>query len=212
MERWQDRLTRSLFGSVSRTRSLRGVLVDVVNTRPDVDTEQVFARLDEALGIIERHQPWYFRHLVRDFARIAVRRYPCRGAYFPDERTCLIELTFSVNPAFTTAQVASTIVHEAMHARLDRRGVVFTREIAARHERFCRRAEVELGMSVPDGQAIVERALASLAASDEEVAPVIDWDLAGRRVAEADIAALNVPPWIKKTVARRAGLDPDAKP
>ncbi len=52
MERWQDRLTRSLFGSVSRTRSVRGVLVDVVNTRPDVDTEQVFARLDEALGII----------------------------------------------------------------------------------------------------------------------------------------------------------------
>ena len=212
MERWQDRLTRSLFGSVSRTRSLRGVLVDVVNTRPDVDTEQVFARLDEALGIIERHQPWYFRHLVRDFARIAVRRYPCRGAYFPNERTCLIELTFSVNPAFTAAQVASTTVHEAMHARLDRRGVVFTREIAARHERFCRRAEVELGMLVPDGQAIVERALASLAATDEEVAPVIDWDLAGRRVAEADIAALNVPPWIKKTVARRAGLDPDAKP
>jgi len=212
MERWQDRLTRSLFGSVSRTRSVRGVLVDVVNTRPDVDTEQVFARLDEALGIIERHQPWYFRHLVRDFARIAVRRYPCRGAYFPNERTCLIELTFSVNPAFTAAQVASTIVHEAMHARLDRRGVVFTREIAARHERFCRRAEVELGMLVPDGQAIVERALASLAATDEEVAPVIDWDLAGRRVAEADIAALNVPPWIKKTVARRAGLDPDAKP
>ncbi len=212
MERWQDRLTRSLFGSVSRTRSVRGVLVDVVNTRPDVDTEQVFARLDEALGIIERHQPWYFRHLVRDFARIAVRRYPCRGAYFPDERTCLIELTFSVNPTFTTAQVASTIVHEAMHARLDRRGVAFTREIAARHERFCRRAEVELGMLVPDGQAIVERALASLAATDAEVAPVIDWDLAGRRVAEADIAALNVPPWIKKTVARRAGLDPDAKP
>jgi len=67
-------------------------------------------------------------------------------------------------------------------------------------------------MSVPDGQAIVERALVSLAASDEEVAPVIDWDLAGRRVAEADIAALNVPPWLKKTVARRAGFDPDAKP
>ena len=211
MERWQDRLTRSLFGSVSRTRSLRGVIVDVVNTRPDVDTEQVFARLDDALGIIERHQPWYFRHLVRDFARIAVRRYPCRGAYFPEERTCLIELTCSVNPAFTTAQVASTIVHEAMHARLDRRGVAFTREIAARHERFCRRAEVELGMSVPDGQAIVERALASLAASDAEVAPVIDWGLAGQRVAEADLAALNAPPWLKKTVARRAGLDPDAK-
>jgi len=210
MERWQDRLARSLYGSVSRTRTLRGVTVDVVNTRPDIDTEHIFARLDDALGIIERHQPWYFRHLVRDFSRIAVRRYPCRGAYFPDERTCLVELTFSVNPEFSTSQIASTIVHEAMHARLDRRGVAFTREIAARHERFCRRAEVELGMSVPDGEPIVERALASLAASDEDVAPVIDWNVASRRVAQADLDALNAPHWLKKTLARRAGLDPGA--
>lgn len=212
MERWQDRLARSLYGSVSRTRTLRGVTVDVVNTRPDIDTEHIFARLDDALGIIERHQPWYFRHLVRDFARIAVRRYPCRGAYFPDERTCLVELTFSVNPEFSTSQIASTIVHEAMHARLDRRGVAFTREIAARHERFCRRAEVELGLSLPDGEPIVERALASLAASDEDVAPVIDWNVASRRVAQADLDALNAPHWLKKTLARRAGLDPGATP
>jgi hypothetical protein len=210
MERWQDRLTRKLFGSIARSRTLRGVLIDVVNTRPDIDTEHVFARIDEALGIIERYQPWYFRHLVRDFGRIAVRRYPCRGAYFPDDRTCLIELTFSVNPEFSTAQVASTIVHEAMHARLDRCGVLFTREIAARHERFCRRAEVELGMAVPGGEPIVERALASLAASDEDVAPLIDWDVARRRVAQADLDALHVPPWLKQTLARRAGLDRDA--
>lgn len=212
MERWQDRLARSLYGSVSRSRTVRGVTVDVVNTRPDIDTEHVFARLDDALGIIERHQPWYFRHLVRDFARIAVRRYACRGAYFPDERTCLVELTFSVNPEFSTSQIASTIVHEAMHARLDRRGVAFTREIAARHERFCRRAEVELGMSLPDGEPIVERALASLAASDEDVAPVIDWNVASRRVAQADLDALNAPQWLKETLARRAGLDPGATP
>ncbi|MGH7649377.1 MAG: hypothetical protein ACREND_14770 [Gemmatimonadaceae bacterium] len=211
MERWQDRLTRSLFGQVSRTRTLRGVTIDVVNTRPDIDTDRVFARLDEALGIIEQYQPWYFRHLVRDFARLAVRRYPCRGAYFPGERTCLIEITFSVNPEFTTAQIASTIVHEAMHARLDRCGVLFTREIAARHERFCRRAEVELGMAVPNGEAIVERALASLAASDEDVAPAIDWDVARRRVAQADLDALHVPPWLKQTLSRRAGRDRDAE-
>lgn len=207
MERFQDRIARSLFGAVSRTRTIRGVTVQVTNTRPDIETEQVFARLDAALALIERHQPWYYRHLVRDLARIIVQRYPCRGAYFPEQRTCLIELTFSVNPEFTIAQVAATLVHEAMHARLDRRGVVFTREIAARHERFCRRAEVELGMIVPDGEAVVERALASLAATDEDVAPMIDWDIARRRVAQADLDALHVPPWVKRSLARRYGID-----
>ncbi len=211
MERWQDRVARSLFGSVSRTKTIRGVIVQVTNTRPDIDTQHVFDRLDAALALIERHQPWYFRHLVRDLARIIVQRYPCRGAYFPEARNCLVELTFSVNPDFTVAQVAATIVHEAMHARLDRCGVVFTRDIAARHERFCRRAEVELGMTVPGGDVVVERALASLAATDEDVAPVIDWDVARRRVVQADLDALHVPPWMKQSLARRYGLDSDAR-
>lgn len=212
MERFQDRLARSLFGAVSRTKTIRGVTVQVTNTRPDIDTDQVFERLDAALALIERHQPWYYRHLARDLARIVVQRYPCRGAYFPEQRTCLVELTFSVNPEFTIAQVAATLLHEAMHARLDRRGVVFTREIAARHERFCRRAEVELGMTVPGGEAVVERALASLAATDEEVAPVIDWDVARRRVAQADLDALHVPPWVRQSLARRYGLSGDGAP
>ena len=211
MERWPDRIARALFGAVKRSRTLRGVVVDVTNTRPDIDTDRVFQRMDDALGLIEHYQPMYFRHLVRDLSRIIVQRYPCRGAYFPEQRACLVELTFVVNPEFSIAQVAATMLHEAMHARLDRCGVVFTRGIAARHERFCRRAEVELGMVVPDGQPVVDRALAALAAGDEDVAPAIDWDVARQRVAQADLDALQVPPWMKRTLARRHGLDSDAR-
>ena len=53
----------------------------------------------------------------------------------------------------------------------------------------------------------MERALASLASADDEVAPVIDWELAGRRVAEADIAALSAPDWMKRAIARRVVRD-----
>jgi hypothetical protein len=143
----------------------------------------------------------------RDFARILVRRFPCRGAYFPDTRTCLVELTFVVNRDFTPTQVAATILHEAMHARLDNAGVKYDPTAAAKHERFCRRAEVEFGMVAPDGAPVVERALASLASADDEVAPVIDWELAGRRVEQADLAALSAPDWMKRAIARQAGID-----
>ena len=70
-----------------------------------------------------------------------------------------------------------------------------------------RRAEVEFGMLVPGGEPIVERALASLESADDEVAPVIDWELAGRRVAEADLNALNRPAWLKHAIARRQTRD-----
>jgi hypothetical protein len=188
-------------------RKIRGLPVTLINTRPDIDSDDVFARLDAALGLIERYQPSNFRRMHRDFARIQVRRFPCRGAYFPETHTCLVELTFVVNRDFTPTQVAATILHEAMHARLDNAGVQYDPAEAAKHERFCRRAEVEFGMVAPDGAPVVERALASLASADEEVAPVIDWELAGHRVKQADLAALSAPDWMKRAIARRADLD-----
>lgn len=200
-------LLRRAGAELPEERVVRGLPVTLINTRPDIDSEHVFARLDAALGLIERYQPSHFRRLPRDFARIQVRRFPCRGAYFPDTRICLVELTFVVNPDFTPTQVAATILHEAMHARLDNAGVKYETTSAAKHERFCRRAEVEFGMMAPDGAPVVERALASLASADEEVAPAIDWEIAGRRVAEADLGALRAPDWMKRAIARRAGLD-----
>jgi hypothetical protein len=200
-------LLRRAGADIPDERTIRGLPVTIVNTRPDVDSDHVSARLDAALGLIERYQPSHFRRMRRDFSRIQVRRFPCRGAYFPDTRICLVELTFVVNPEFTPTQVASTILHEAMHARLDNAGVRLETISTAKQERFCRRAEVEFGMLAPDGAPVVERALASLASADDEVAPTIDWELAGRRVADADLAAMSAPEWMKRAIARRAGLD-----
>jgi hypothetical protein len=90
-----------------------------------------------------------------------------------------------------------------MHARLHRLGVAVAAADRARQERFCRRAEVEFGSLVPGGAPIVERALASLALGDVEVAPDIDKSLAEKRIAEADIAALQAPEWVKRSLARR---------
>ncbi|HEX2121769.1 MAG TPA: hypothetical protein VHL59_09015 [Thermoanaerobaculia bacterium] len=174
-------------------RVVRGIRVDVINTRPDIDTEQVLRRADAVLGLVEQYQPWRVRHLRRDLAKILVQRFACRGAYFPDQRACLLELTFMVNPAFSDAQVAATLVHEGMHARLDRFceyfGVPPFPHDRARHERICRRAELEWGLAVPDGQAVVERALESLALADDDVAPEVDWREANRRVAQIDLDA-----------------------
>ena len=175
------------------SRVVRGIRIDVVNTRPDIDTAQVLRRADSVLALVERYQPWRLRHLQRDLAMILVKRFACRGAYFPDLRACLLELTFMVNPSFSDAQVAATLIHEGMHARLDRFcehfGVSPYPHGRARHERICRRAELEWGLAVPDGGPVVQRALESLALEDEGVAPEVDWVEANRRVARIDLEA-----------------------
>lgn len=180
--------------STSRGVSLhtvRGIPVVVNNTRPDIATDDVLARLDRTLGLIERCVPHHFWHLKRDFAYIVVQRFACRGAYFHEQKACLVELTFTVNPDFSDAEVAATILHEAMHARLDRLGFPLEMEDRARQERFCRRAEIEFGLLVPNGERVVERAKWSSDLSDEDVAPVIDPILAAQRIAEVDRQALE---------------------
>jgi hypothetical protein len=161
------------------------------NTRPDIDTRDVWSRLERCLALIEQHVPHHFRHLQRDFAMIVVQRFACRGAYFHQQRACLVELTFSVNPDFTDAEVAATILHEAMHARLHRLGFPLEMEDRARQERFCRRAEIEFGHLAPGGERVVERAMWTLEQSDEDVAPVIDDRIAAQRIREVDSAALR---------------------
>lgn len=171
--------------------SVRGFRVVVENSRADIATGVVLARLDEALALIERHQPWRLAHLRRDVAQLRVVRFPCRGAFIPDERSCVTELTFLARTDITAAPVASSIVHEGVHARVHAMGVRAEGHDRAREERLCRRAELEFGLALPPelGAPVIERAMQSLALADREVAPEIDWAEAGRRTAAVDRAA-----------------------
>ncbi len=172
---------------------VHGFEVIVENSRPDIATSDVVARLGEALELIERVQPWRMAHLRRDLAGFLVTRYPCRGAYFPDSRACMTELTFLARRDITAAPVASSIVHEGMHARVHNCGVREESRDLAREERICRRAELDFGLSLPPdlGAPVVERARASLALADAEVAPSIDWSVALARQEAIDRAARN---------------------
>ena len=186
------KLQEWLVGHRSEVHHVRGFRVVVDNSRPDIATTAVIERLDEALALLERYEPRRTRHLTRDFSQILVSRYACRGAYFPDSRTCLIELTFLARRDISAAVVASSILHEGTHARVAefrrRVGGFATDQDRAREERLCRRAEITFGKSLPHdvGAPVIERATASMELDDEGVAPTIDWTVAQRRIEEAD--------------------------
>ncbi len=167
-------------------RTVRGIDVVLENTRPDIADEDVFARLDEVLALIERYAPAKLRRLKKDIAGIDVTRFACRGAFFGETRRVLTELTFVVNRDFTIAEIASSLLHEGVHARVHAAGVFRTPLSLAKEERLCRATEMWWGQAVPDGAKVIERASALLTMSDEEVAPVVDWRVAAERVAEMD--------------------------
>jgi hypothetical protein len=168
---------------------VRGLPVRVVNTRSDIDPRQVLIRLTQALDLIASAAPRCFRRLSGDFSGFLVQRFPCRGAFFPAQRECLVELTFAVNAAHSVAEIAASIVHEATHARLASRCGSLPASLRPREERLCRRAELEFGLAIADAT-VVERARRSLALSDDNVAPTVDWSIASRRMQSADRDAL----------------------
>ena len=188
----RTKLQEWLVGHRREVRIVRGFRVVVENSRVDIATDAVISRLDEALALLEQYEPRRARHLARDLEQILVSRYPCRGAYFGDSRTCLTELTFLARRDISPAVVASSILHEGTHARVAefrrRVGSQMREDDRAREERLCRRAEIAFGKALPAelGAPVVERALASLAMDDEGVAPVIDWSVAQQRIAQAD--------------------------
>ena len=198
-------LKNALQGPQPESRVIQGIRVDVLNTREDVSTERVFRRAEAVIERVRQYQPWRLAHIRRDIAGIVVMRYACRAAYFPDQRVCMLELTFMANEQFSDSQVAASFVHEGMHARLDRLGekygVTPFAAARARHERICRRAELDFGLAVPDGAPVVQRAVESMRLEDEEVAPAIEWSEAERRIAEVDRAQALSP--------RRPGLHSD---
>src|SRR5947209_10514843 len=153
----------------AEVHEVRGFRVVVENSRPDIATAAVLARLDEALGLIEQYQPWRLAHLRRDLEQFWIVRYACRGAFFPQMRTCMTELTFLARTDITAAPVASSIIHEGMHARVHAMGVDAETRDMAREERLCRRAELNFGLALPTelGAPVVERAVASLELSDQ---------------------------------------------
>src|SRR5690606_36558165 len=110
----------------------------------------------------------------------------------PADRSCLTELTFLARRDITAAPVASSMIHEGIHARVDawrrRHGSRPMEPDRAREERLCRKAELAFGRALPPhlGSPVVERALASLAMSDDDVAPTIDWRLAQARQEAVD--------------------------
>jgi hypothetical protein len=107
-----ERLLSALLGdgAAKVTRhEVMGIPVVVENTRPDIDTRAVIARLERTLALIQQYVPHHSRHQTR------FRSHHRRGspvARLSQRRACLVELTFSVNPDFTDAKSQQRF-HEA---------------------------------------------------------------------------------------------------
>lgn len=111
-----------------------------------------FRRIEEALRLIRDNAPVRFAQVCTDVDRIWVlgaRFY--RGRYIHSLRMCELYYYFVLSPATTAASLASTIIHEAQHARHYRLGFAWEQQTKERLERLCYRASRNFLARVPGG-------------------------------------------------------------
>jgi hypothetical protein len=142
--------------ALSTGRYVGGVWVGSWRTPSDL------RRIEDALLLIKQYGPIHYSRVVRELARIwvFVLSHAGRAEYEGSLRACLLDERYVAGA--TPEQVASSIVHEATHARLARCGIEYEEELRARIEAVCLRRQRAFVAKLPGGaelQREIERSL-----------------------------------------------------
>jgi hypothetical protein len=131
-------------------------------TAPDEFTLQ---KTIEALNLIKAYDPLRYRRLLQDLDRVWVRPSFTNdlAAFNLRLRACILSEEFVENDASSTEAIASSIVHEATHARLHKCGIDYDEPLRSRVEAVCFRRELAFAAKLPDGHVVRDRAERSLA-------------------------------------------------
>jgi hypothetical protein len=185
----------------SRIKRVEGLWVGTGERK--ADTELVWRRVEGALALIKTYDRYRYARLLRDLERVWVRvsAYGFLGCHNASINACELDTRYVLAETSSLETIASTIVHEATHARLWRCGIDYEESLRARVEAVCLRREIAFAAKLPNGQEARERAehMLEWCASDD---PWSDAALRERHLEGAMEAMryLGMPAWFIRTL------------
>jgi hypothetical protein len=207
VEKWTTRIRRRVIDLLTQRRERHGIALSMYIEAAPLDTQQLWPQLEAALDLIAHHSPSWLRRMRRMGNTVDVRRIPGTRARLIENRRTILDPYLLAN--FLPAQIAASIIHEAAHALMQWHGIQQVGR--AREERVCRRAELRFGRAllaagVEGAQAVIDRAAGSLAAPDNEVGVVVNWEELRITGLVTRLNDLPIPRRLKRLVARRHGV------
>lgn len=122
----------------------------------DEDQDEVLLRVESALALIKAHDAKRHVRVIASFDRIWVSYlFGAVGQYVPELRRCQLDPKFVLSSPVEV--IASTIVHEATHARLLKVGIPYTWENRFRVEKSCIRQELVFAKRIPGAEELQRR-------------------------------------------------------
>ncbi|UWU94133.1 hypothetical protein [Bradyrhizobium sp. CB1015] len=145
---------------LSKSRMIDGLWIGTLSDDP----ERALQRVEAALRLIERSSPLHHQRVKKSLSRIWVRLVPHgAGCYQHSLNACLLDPRVVASETTTIEWIASAIVHEATHARLENWGIRYDEAARLRIERICATRELDF-----------TRHLTGVDALQEEIAQRLD--------------------------------------
>jgi len=190
---------------VSKSRVTDGLWIGSAQS----DSEPALQRVEAALQLINRCAPLHYRRVKNSLSRIWVTLVPHgAGCYLHSLNACLLDERVVASENTTLEWIASAIVHEATHARLEKRGIRYDEAVRHRIERICARRELDFARHLSGVDALHEEITRRLDLCNDENASYTDqnmWQKIDQGNAEM-LRHLGTPEWVIALVFRARDL------
>lgn len=129
----------------------------------EAEPHPALRRVEEALQLIKRHDPLHHSRVLRNLERVWIQLHPSALAHYNSSlNACVFDERFVLAETTTLQKIASTIIHEATHARLDGWGIDYDEASRYRIEAICIRRELNFLTKLPDSEHLQEELVHAL--------------------------------------------------
>lgn len=146
---------------LSKSSTIDGLWIGTTESKP----YPALRRVEEALQLIKRHDTLNYSRITRNLDRIWVHLLPSAQAHYDRSlNACALDERYVLNETMTLERIASTIVHEMTHARLEGWGIKYLEAMRIRIEAICLRRELNFLANLPDSEPL-----------QDEIARALEW-------------------------------------
>jgi hypothetical protein len=180
---------------LSRGRDIDGLWVGTTEDKP----QPGLRRVEDALQLIKHLSPLHYSRVIHNLERVWVRLLTIADACYSEPLgACTLDQRFVLQETTTLEEIASTIVHEATHARLERWGISYDEKARARIEAICLRRELNFIANLPDSEPMREQKARTLewCVSDHDYFSDANFQQRNQQGSAEALHYLGTPDWL----------------
>jgi hypothetical protein len=144
---------------LSTGRDFDGLWVGTTESEPHLGLR----RVEDALRLIKQHDSLHYSRVIHNLERVWVHYIPSALAHYDRSlEACVLDERYVLLETRTLEEIASTIVHEATHAKLERWGITYEEKERSRIEAVCLRRELNFLAKLPHSEPLREGIMRTL--------------------------------------------------